>query len=50
MCGQGFMMGPGVGFEMANLIEKGTTEMSEEVFNTLSPARNFHAGKMEALK
>jgi len=50
MCGQGFMMGPGVGWNMAHLIAKGRPDMDEEVFGMLSPERDFHAGKMEALK
>ena len=50
MCGQGFMMGPGVGWNMAHLIVKGRPDMDEEVFGMLSPERDFHAGKMEALK
>ena len=49
MCGQGFMMGPGVGWEMANLIDSGRTEMPAEVFGMLSPERDF-TGKVEALK
>lgn len=49
MCGQGFMMGPGVGWEMANLIATGRTEMPAEIFGMLSPERDF-TGKVEALK
>jgi len=50
MCGQGFMMGPGVGYELASLIDTGKPDMDETVFGTLSPSRDFHAGKTEALK
>ena len=49
MCGQGFMMGPGVGYELANLIDTGKTEMSSDIFNMLNPKRDF-TGKVEALK
>jgi len=50
MCGQGFMMGPGVGLNLANLIVKGYPKISKEVFNLLSPDRDFYSGKKEALK
>jgi sarcosine oxidase, subunit beta len=49
MCGQGFMMGPGVGFELANLIDTGKTEIPADVFEMLRPDREF-TGKVEALK
>ena len=49
MCGQGFMMGPGIGWEMANLIDTGKTEMPADVFGMLRPERDF-TGKVEALK
>ena len=50
MCGQGFMMGPGVGFQLAKLIVKGKPGMKKEVFDSLSPDRDFFSGKKEALK
>lgn len=50
MCGQGFMMGPGVGLNLANLITKGSPVISKEVFDYLSPDRDFYSGKKEALK
>lgn len=50
MCGQGFMMGPGVGFNLASLIVDGKPELNEEVFGMLSPDRDFYAGKTESLK
>lgn len=50
MCGQGFMMGPGVGLNLANLIARGSPIIKKEVFNLLSPNRNFYTGKKEALK
>ena len=50
MCGQGFMMGPGVGLNLANLIVKGKPKIDRDVFNLLSPDRDFYSGKKEALK
>jgi sarcosine oxidase subunit beta len=50
MCGQGFMMGPGVGLNLANLIIKGQPVIDKDVFNLLSPDRDFYSSKKEALK
>lgn len=50
MCGQGFMMGPGVGLNLASLITKGKPVIKQEVFDLLSPNRDFYSGKKEALK
>lgn len=50
MCGQGFMMGPGVGFNLAKLITTGSPEMDEDVFKFLSPERDFTRGTSESLK
>ena len=50
MCGQGFMMGPGVGLNLANFISKDKPVIDKEVFDLLSPDRNFYSGKKEALK
>jgi sarcosine oxidase subunit beta len=50
MCGQGFMMGPGAGKNLAKLIATGKPAMDEKIFNTLSPERNFYTSKEEALK
>jgi len=50
MCGQGFMMGPGVGLNLASLIVKGSPVIEKEVFDLLSPNRDFYSGKKEALK
>lgn len=49
MCGQGLMMGPGVGLNLANLIIKGKPTIKREIFELLSPDRNFYSGKKEAL-
>ncbi|MFE3845339.1 NAD(P)/FAD-dependent oxidoreductase [Thermoplasmatota archaeon] len=50
MCGQGLMMGPGVGLNLANFITKGHPIIDKDIFNLLSPDRNFYSGKKEALK
>jgi glycine/D-amino acid oxidase-like deaminating enzyme len=50
MCGQGFMMGPGVGKNLASLISKGKPDIKKDVFDLLTPNRNFYSGKKEALK
>ncbi|UCB47443.1 MAG: FAD-binding oxidoreductase [Spirochaetota bacterium] len=50
MCGQGFMMGPGIGKNMANLIINGTPLMDEKIFSTVSFYRDFYGAKKEALK
>jgi sarcosine oxidase subunit beta len=49
MCGQGFMLGPGVGRCMASLILRGDPTLDREVFDTLSFYRDFSSGS-EALK
>ncbi len=50
MCGQGFMMGPGVANNLASLISSGKPVMDSAVFDTLSPKRDFYAQKTELLK
>ena len=50
MCGQGFMLGPGVARNLASLIAKGHPELPKEVFDLVSPARDLFGGKKEALK
>ena len=49
MCGHGFMLGPGVGANLANLIVHGKPLIDPEILNTLSFSRNFQAAK-DALK
>ena len=49
MCGQGFMMGPGVGKNIAHYIATGKPFLDADLFESLSPQRNFYA-KKEALK
>ena len=50
MCGQGFMMGPGIGRNMANVILHGKPLMEQGVFDTLKFHRDFHKARKEALK
>ena len=49
MCGQGFMLGPGVGANLASLIVHGRPLIEEDVLKQLCFGRDFHAGE-EALK
>ncbi len=42
MCGQGFMMGPGVGLNLASLITKGKPLLKQKVFDLLSPVKLTH--------
>ena len=48
MCGQGYMLGPGVGVLLARLIQDDLTSEDEEVLEALSPYREF--GGEEKLK
>ena len=50
MCGQGFMLGPGVGLNLASLIAKGKPILKQDVFDLLSPDRDLYNGKKEILK
>jgi hypothetical protein len=47
MCGQGFMLGIGVGEEVASLALDGKYLLPKEASDTLRFERNFHAGKKE---
>jgi sarcosine oxidase subunit beta len=49
MCGQGFMLGPGVGRNMSHYIATGKPYLEASLFESLSPKRDFYA-KSEALK
>lgn len=49
MCGQGFMMGPGIARNLAHLVAKGKPYIESDLFNRLSPERDFY-GQKEALK
>jgi len=48
MCGQGFMLGPGLGELLARLVTGSPAETDAEVLRVLSPYRRFEA--MEKLK
>jgi sarcosine oxidase subunit beta len=50
MCGQGFMLGPGLGRNLANLIVYGRPLIKPEIFNTLGFYRDFYRSEKEALK
>jgi sarcosine oxidase, subunit beta len=50
MCGQGFMLGPGVGRTLASLVAHGTPGVDPEVLDLVSPARDPFAGRREALR
>ena len=50
MCGQGFMMGPGVGRNIAHLIIHGHPLMDPEIFDTISLYRDIYGTKIEKLK
>jgi len=50
MCGQGFMLGPGVGRNLASLAVHGRPLIEPAVFDLLSPARDLYGGKKESLK
>jgi sarcosine oxidase subunit beta len=50
MCGQGFMMGPGVGKNIASLILSGKPLMDQQIFDTVSFYRDIYNSKKEALK
>ena len=50
MCGQGFMLGPGVGRNMASFIVHGKPKIDSEVFSSVGFSRDFYAKREEALK
>ena len=49
-CGQGFMMGPGVGKNIAKLVSSGRPLMEEDIFESMSFYRDFSAARAEALR
>ena len=49
MCGQGFMLGPGVGWNLARLAAGRSLDMPEALWNSLADHRDFGA-QTEALK
>ncbi len=50
MCGQGFMLGPGVGQEVASLALDGRSLLPDEAHATISWGRDFGEAGSEALK
>jgi len=50
MCGQGFMLGPGVGQEIASLVVDGATSLPAEAHDRVRYGRNFAKAGTEALK
>jgi sarcosine oxidase subunit beta len=50
MCGQGFMLGPGIARNLAHLIARGKPYIDVDLFSMLSPERDFYRGKKEALR
>ena len=48
MCGQGYMLGPGVGVLLTHLVQNDLTSQDEEILEELSPYREF--GGEEKLK
>ncbi len=50
MCGQGFMMGPGVAKNVTSMIVHNKSTLPDEVQQTFRYDRDFYASKKEALK
>ncbi len=50
MCGQGFMLGIGVGQEVAHLVTEGKNLLPPEAAEPVTFQRDFYAGRKEALK
>ena len=50
MCGQGFMLGPGVAANLASLVAHGRPAIPTEIFDLWSPDRDMRGGKAETLK
>jgi sarcosine oxidase, subunit beta len=46
MCGQGFMLGPGVGELLARMVKNGLTANDQRILKLLSPIRNFSSSEM----
>lgn len=45
MCGQGFMLGPGIGKLIARVLAKDSTKTDETILEQLSPYRSFTGGE-----
>jgi sarcosine oxidase subunit beta len=50
MCGQGFMLGPGVAVNITSMICDGKSSLPEDVHKTFRFDRDFYASKKETLK
>ncbi|NMC69089.1 MAG: FAD-binding oxidoreductase [Myxococcales bacterium] len=50
MCGQGFMLGPGVGRCVASVITEGRPTIAPDAYAAISFYRDFHKAQHEALK
>lgn len=50
MCGQGFMLGPGVGRNIARFIIDGEPVIARNIFDSVGFYRDFYARRSEALK
>ncbi|MBU8923389.1 MAG: FAD-binding oxidoreductase [Bacteroidales bacterium] len=50
MCGQGFMLGPGVGLNMAKLIVNGEPAIPKDIFESVGFYRDFNLKRTETLK
>lgn len=50
LCGQGFMLGPGIGRNLAHLIVYGSPIIEHKIFDTMSFYRDFYGSKKETLK
>lgn len=50
MCGQGFMLGPGVGEEVASLAVEGVSSLPAEAHDKIKYSRNFYRAATETLK
>jgi sarcosine oxidase subunit beta len=50
LCGQGFMLGPGLGKNLAHLIVYGSPIIDQGIFGMMSFYRDFYGLKKEALK
>ncbi len=50
MCGQGFMMGPGVGMNITSFVARGEWSLPAAVQECFRFDRDFHAAKTETLK
>ncbi len=50
MCGQGFMLGPGIGQEVASLVLTGKTSLPKEAHEKIRFGRDYYKASTEALK